>query len=139
MLQEGDMPIEQLLAMYGYGGAPSADVNSSSSSMSPDSSQGQDTRSSSEEEILSNQDLTLDKDEIARDLLSNSDENEDKETDVHDLLNSVSSSQTARLLRCKCIYNIFLTSTDKLSVQANVTGCEKSWMGQQNLKLEIQV
>jgi len=46
------------------------------------------------------QDLTLDKEEIARDLLSNSDENEDKETDVHDLLDSVSSSQTARLLRC---------------------------------------
>ncbi|KAL4236329.1 Mesoderm induction early response protein 3 [Mactra antiquata] len=100
--KEGDMPIEQLLAMYGYGGGSAGekeDSQSSSNSMSPDSSQGQDTRSSSEEEILSNQDLTLDKDEIARDLLSNSDENEDKETDVHDLLNSVSSSQTARLLR----------------------------------------
>ncbi|XP_045157885.1 mesoderm induction early response protein 1-like [Mercenaria mercenaria] len=97
--KEGDMPIEQLLAMYGYSGGQAGSGSSSSSSMSPDSSQGQDTRSSSEEEILSNQDLTLDKDEIARDLLSNSDEGEDKETDVHDLLNSVSSSQTARLLR----------------------------------------
>lgn len=98
------MPIDQLLAMYGYGGGSGGDrsnSSSSSSSMSPGSSHGQDTRSNSEEEILSNQDLTLDKEEIARDLLSNSDENEDKETDVHDLLNSVSSSQTARLLRCK--------------------------------------
>lgn len=54
------------------------------------------------------QDLTLDKDEIARDLLSNSDENEDEETDVHDLMEAVSSSQTARLLRCKVSYNFFI-------------------------------
>lgn len=86
------MPIEDLLAMYGYSnGEPPSSVTT----------QGSDSRSSSEEEILSNQDLTLDKDEIARDLLSNSEENEDKETDVHDLLESMEQSQTARLLRCK--------------------------------------
>lgn len=52
--QEGDMPIEQLLAMYGCGsGGGDADSNSSNSSSAD--SQGQDTRSSSEEEILSNQ------------------------------------------------------------------------------------
>lgn len=86
------MPIEDLLAMYGYsnGDPPSSDTT-----------QGSDSRSSSEEEILSNQDLTLDKEEIARDLLSNSEENEDKETDVHDLLESMEQSQTARLLRSK--------------------------------------
>lgn len=76
------MPLEALLMMYRVGAEP------------------QDTRSSSEEEILSNQDLTLDKEEIARDLLKNSD-SDDKETSVNDLLDSVSSSQTARLLRCE--------------------------------------
>lgn len=79
------MPLTDLLSMYGYGNGGV-------------SSEQQDTRSSSEEEILSNQDLTLDKDEIARDLLKNSDDDDDKETDVHDLINSV--SHTARLLRC---------------------------------------
>ena len=59
----------------------------------------QDTRSSSEEEILSNQDLTLDKEEIARDLLKQ--EDVDNETSVNDLLDSVEMpSQTIRLLRC---------------------------------------
>ncbi|XP_021356745.1 mesoderm induction early response protein 1-like isoform X2 [Mizuhopecten yessoensis] len=83
--REGDMPLEQLLAMYKYADEP------------------QDTRSSSEEEILSNQDLTLDKEEIARDLLKTSDDDDDKETTVNDLLNSVhvssAQSQTNRLLR----------------------------------------
>ncbi|KAL5017577.1 hypothetical protein ScPMuIL_007166 [Solemya velum] len=78
--KEGEMPLEALLMMYRVGAEP------------------QDTRSSSEEEILSNQDLTLDKEEIARDLLKNND-SDDKETSVNDLLDSVSSSQTARLLR----------------------------------------
>lgn len=49
------MPIEQLLAMYGYGGGGGTTAGSQSShSLSPNS-QGQDSRSSSEEEILSNQ------------------------------------------------------------------------------------
>ena len=75
------MPLDDLLAMYGYG-------------------EPHDTRSSSEEEILSNQDLTLDKEEIARDLLI--DEEHDKETTVNDLLDSVEvPSHTVRLLRCK--------------------------------------
>lgn len=87
------MPLEDLLAMYGYagqGGSRPAVVD-----------ERQDTRSSSEEEILSNHDLTLDKDEIARDILKTSDDDDDKETTAHELLSSVSSSQTARLLRCK--------------------------------------
>lgn len=79
------MPLSDLMSMYGY-------------HSTHDNNEQQDTRSSSEEEILSNQDLTLDKDEIARDLLKTSDDDDDKETDVHDLINSV--SQTARLLRC---------------------------------------
>lgn len=87
------MPLEDLLAMYGYegqrGSRPAVE------------DERQDTRSSSEEEILSNHDLTLDKDEIARDILKTSDDDDDKETTAHELLSSVSSSQTARLLRCK--------------------------------------
>lgn len=92
------MPLEDLLAMYGYegqrGSRPAVE------------DERQDTRSSSEEEILSNHDLTLDKDEIARDILKTSDDDDDKETTAHELLSSVSSSQTARLLRCK--QNLFL-------------------------------
>ncbi|KAH3734264.1 mesoderm induction early response protein 1-like isoform X2 [Dreissena polymorpha] len=90
--QEGNMPLEQLLARYGAQTAEEASNNSLDS-------QGQDTRSSSEEEILSNQDLTLDKEQIARDLLSGSDENEEENADVDELLETVTSSQTARLLR----------------------------------------
>ncbi len=88
------MPLEELLAMYGYG--------NSDGTLPSASSEPHDTRSSSEEEILSNQDLTLDKDEIARDLLKNDDH--DKETSVNELLDSVDMipSQTVRLLRCKC-------------------------------------
>lgn len=93
------MPMEDLLAMYGASGGslPMADH--------PDSHlDSNDTRSSSEEEILSNQDLTLDKDEIARDLLKN-DEDKDKETTVTDLLESVHvPSHTARLLRCTLLF-----------------------------------
>jgi len=44
------------------------------------------TYSSSEDEILSNQDLTLDKDEIARDLLLSRGEGHDRETTVSDLI-----------------------------------------------------
>ena len=109
--QEGDMPIEDLLAMYGYNNGEPPSVTTSQTS---------DSRSSSEEEILSNQDLTLDKEEIARDLLSNSEDTDDKETDVHDLLESVESSQTARLLRCK-IYIAIPNKTHALvHVQLNL-------------------
>ena len=90
--------MEELLAMYGYG---SGGGGGDSSSLPPSASETQDTRSSSEEEILSNQDLTLDKDEIARDLLNDHDE-ADHETTVNDLLDSVQMpSHTVRLLRCK--------------------------------------
>ena len=101
------MPIEDLLAMYGY--------NNGGDPPSSDTTTGSDSRSSSEEEILSNQDLTLDKEEIARDLLSNSGgEIEDKETGVDDLLETMEQSQTARLLRCRCHLQYFNASeTDK--------------------------
>ena len=92
--QEGDMPMEDLMAMYGYSGGNTVPV--------PDP---ESRASSSEEEILSNQDLTLDKDEIARDLLKD-DEDSNKETSVNDLLDSVDMeipSETHRLLRCKCV------------------------------------
>lgn len=99
------MPLEDLLAMYGYegqrGSRPAVE------------DERQDTRSSSEEEILSNHDLTLDKDEIARDILKTSDDDDDKETTAHELLSSVSSSQTARLLRCK--QNLFLFFLSKIT------------------------
>ncbi|XP_041357861.1 mesoderm induction early response protein 1-like [Gigantopelta aegis] len=91
LTKEGDMPIDQLLSMYGYGAegysVPQPDDNQDS------------TRSSSEEEILENQDLTLDKDEIARDLLINNSEADNKETSVVDLFESVATSHTVRLLR----------------------------------------
>lgn len=89
------MPLEELLAMYGYGGTGPSN---------PSSEQLQESRSSSEEEILSNQDLTLDKDEIAKDLtFLKDDENEDSAS-VNDLMDSVNlKSNTARLLRCKYI------------------------------------
>ncbi|XP_050403317.1 mesoderm induction early response protein 1 isoform X1 [Patella vulgata] len=84
--KEGEMPIEDLLAIYGY---------------SENQDNQDNTRSSSEEEILSNHDLTLDKDEIARDVLKNNSDDDDKETTVTDLLESVTSSHTPRLLRSK--------------------------------------
>ena len=86
------MPIEELLAMYGYGGgAP----------VGPPLETQQESRSSSEEEILSNQDLTLDKDEIGRDLLGDEDDEKESPT-ITELLDSVGEpSQTVHLLRCK--------------------------------------
>ena len=47
---------------------------------------GEITYSSSEDSILSNRDLTLDKDEIARDLLLTRAEGHDRETSVNDLI-----------------------------------------------------
>lgn len=93
--QEGDMPLEELLAMYG---AP------------PESSEAQgDSRSSSEEEIIINRDLTLDKDQVAQDLLRD-DEDSNKETSANDLLQYVKlPSHTARLLRCE--YDILLCNS----------------------------
>ena len=89
------MPIEDLLALY-YGGQTGP----------PEALDPHDTRSSSEEEILSNQDLTLDKEEIARDLLKNEDNDE---TSVNDLMDSVEMpSQTMRLLRCMCTHSFLV-------------------------------
>ena len=96
------MPMEDLMAMYGYSGGSSVPVQQDPESRA----------SSSEEEILSNQDLTLDKDEIARDLLKDDDDS-NKETSVTDLLDSVEMeirSETHRLLRCRLtIYFAFLS------------------------------
>ena len=111
------MPMEELMSLYRHTGDQLSDEHSQSpvdDDLSLDapsiSSELHDTRSSSEEEILSNQDLTLDKDEIARDLLKNVD-NPEQETSVTDLLQSVHvPSQTARLLRCKCTGIFYLGS-----------------------------
>ncbi len=93
------MPIEDLLSMY-YSHQQAAEGEGDSPNHP--AMELHESRSSSEEEILSNQDLTLDKEEIARDLqLKNEDEHEG-ETSVTDLLDSVEMpSQTVRLLRCK--------------------------------------
>ena len=88
--------MEELLAMYGYGGGGRSIPPAAASEQN-------ESRSSSEEEILSNQDLTLDKEEVARDLLQY-DEDSNKETTATDLLDCVQiPSSTARLLRCKWI------------------------------------
>ena len=89
------MPIGDLMAMYGFHGGEAAPPPANADPESRASSY-----SSSEEEILSNQDLTLDKDEIARDLLKD-DEDSNKETSVTDLLHMDIQSETHRLLRCK--------------------------------------
>ncbi len=92
------MPLDELLAMYGYSG---------SGPPNPPSDPLQESRSSSEEEILSNQDLTLDKDEIARDLHFLKDEENDHATNVNDLMDSVNlKSNTARLLRCTKLFHL---------------------------------
>ena len=78
------MPIEELLAAYRQYSSPLEEQS----------------RSSSEEEILSNQDLTLDKEQIGRDLLVE----EDGPTSADELLDSVSMeihSDMERMLRCK--------------------------------------
>ncbi|XP_064607494.1 mesoderm induction early response protein 1-like [Liolophura sinensis] len=107
--KEGEMPIEELLAMYRDGNNP------------------QDTRSSSEEEILSNQDLTLDKEEIARDLLQNSDDMDDQETSVTDLLDSVEPSHTARLLRVRSKETNPDESSDDDSEDGDYQPLEDDW------------
>ena len=105
------MPIDDLLTIYNYPVrhsayfaqnclAPSSSpynccysaMSSSSSSDAPLSgclsaeNTNETTYSSSEDEILSNQDLTLDKEEIARDLLLSRNEGHDRETSVNDLI-----------------------------------------------------
>ncbi|CAD5111778.1 DgyrCDS1051 [Dimorphilus gyrociliatus] len=80
---ESDIPIEKLMAMYSY----------------PASSDFPDRRSSSDEELLSNlsnQDLTLDKEVIARDLLKNNNDADEAGTSVDELLDTV--SETKKLL-----------------------------------------
>jgi len=62
-----------------------SDSRSSLAAASADNT-NETTYSSSEDEILSNQDLTLDKDEIARDLLLSRGEGHDRETSVSDLI-----------------------------------------------------
>lgn len=77
------MPIEKLMAMYSY----------------PASSDMTERGSSSEEELLSNlsnQDLTLDKEIIARDLLKNNNDTDEAGASVDELLDTV--SETKKLL-----------------------------------------
>lgn len=104
------MPLEKLLAIYGGGmhNAPgsSGEVpkDTGEGECSLGSSSDGSAISSSEEEILESQDLTLDKEEIARDLLSPKPRRHDDHHHHHnvDHLMPSSSSSTARLLRCEC-------------------------------------
>ena len=98
------MPIEELLAQYAKAPNPEEEIADNSRSAST---------SSSEEEILENQDLTLDKEVITRDLLNNATPVEDRDISVNELIQNVSRSQTLshteRLLRCKFFLH-FLTN-----------------------------
>ncbi|KAI0210433.1 Mesoderm induction early response protein 3 [Lamellibrachia satsuma] len=107
--KESEMPIEELLALY----------RRQYSSPEPVQSDLHDARSSSEEEILSNQDLTLDKEQIGRDLLTNVDE--DGPTSADELLDSVNMeihSDMERMLRCKLLYLYRMTVFVKRGVHA---------------------
>ena len=110
------MPLDDLIALYGVGanssegGVQSVGTNAlrnedvyqrSSSSGSADNDDSDSARSSSESEILENRDLTLDKEEIARDLLANNDALDDRDSAISELMSTVASSNTVRLLRCE--------------------------------------
>ena len=99
-VQSSEMPIDDLLDLCNVPIRPQAfttsslpytnyyiasDSHSSLAAGSADNT-NETTYSSSEDEILSNQDLTLDKDEIARDLLLSRGEGHDRETSVSDLI-----------------------------------------------------
>ncbi|XP_005105981.1 mesoderm induction early response protein 1 [Aplysia californica] len=92
--KESEMPIEELLAQYSSVPGALEDIADNSRSASS---------SSSEEEILENKDLTLDKEVISRDLLNNAATAEDRDISVNELIQNVSRSQTLsqteRLLR----------------------------------------
>ncbi|XP_063051069.1 mesoderm induction early response protein 3 isoform X2 [Engraulis encrasicolus] len=94
--KEGNMPLEELLAMYRYD--PSVSTAAGSSSM--DSSSGELT-----DELP---DMTLDKEEIAKDLLSG-DYEEETQSSADDLTPSVTSHETAdffpRTLRSNATYD----------------------------------
>ena len=90
--QESEIPIEQLLAQY------SAAVTGPV--MEP-ADNSRSTTSSSEEEILESQNLTLDKEAVARDLLNSGAPAEDRVISVNELIQNVSRSQAERLLRCE--------------------------------------
>jgi len=99
-VQSSEMPIDDLLDLCSVPIRPpffatsslsytsyymASDSRSSLAAGSADNT-NETTYSSSEDEILSNQDLTLDKDEIARDLLLSRGEGHDRETSVSDLI-----------------------------------------------------
>lgn len=118
-MQGGELPIDDILTIYNYpvrqaayfaqnclaSSSPygccyaitSASDSRSSTCLSGDNT-NETTYSSSEEEILSNQDLTLDKDEIARDLLLSRSEGHDRETSVSDLITVLDMRGTQHVL-----------------------------------------
>uniref|UniRef100_A0AAR2IK43 Mesoderm induction early response 1, family member 3 b n=1 Tax=Pygocentrus nattereri TaxID=42514 RepID=A0AAR2IK43_PYGNA len=91
--KEGNMPLEELLALYRY--EPSVSTVGGSSA-----------DSSSVELTDELPDMTLDKEEIAKDLLSGDDE--ETQSSADDLTPSVTSHETSdffpRTLRCKSLY-----------------------------------
>ncbi|RUS86622.1 hypothetical protein EGW08_005638 [Elysia chlorotica] len=88
--KESEIPIEELLAQYSA--AATGPV------MEP-ADNSRSTTSSSEEEILESQNLTLDKEAVARDLLNSVAPVEDRDISVNELIQNVSRSQAERLLR----------------------------------------
>uniref|UniRef100_A0A8C2JI26 Mesoderm induction early response 1, family member 3 a n=1 Tax=Cyprinus carpio TaxID=7962 RepID=A0A8C2JI26_CYPCA len=105
--KEGSMPLEELLALYRYEAADSAAGGSSADSSSVELT----------DELP---DMTLDKEEIAKDLLSGDDE--ETQSSADDLTPSVTSHETndffPRTLRCKrtdfnqCLLYVFVFSQE---------------------------
>ncbi|GFR79478.1 mesoderm induction early response protein 1-like [Elysia marginata] len=88
--KESEIPIEELLAQYSA---------ATTGSVVEPADNSRSTTSSSEEEILESQNLTLDKEAVARDLLNSGAPAEDRDISVNELLQNVSRSQAERLLR----------------------------------------
>lgn len=116
VFQENLMPLD-LFSVYSSTGRPSESLEESGlfsmlgSNMIACSSEQLESYSSSEEEILSNKDLTLDKDEIARDLLRNEGQH-DNEMSLNDLIDTFDVKTSASSLPpCVTCEFCFLAST----------------------------
>uniref|UniRef100_A0A671U9N5 Mesoderm induction early response 1, family member 3 b n=1 Tax=Sparus aurata TaxID=8175 RepID=A0A671U9N5_SPAAU len=102
--KEGNMPLEELLAIYRYEASAGSSIDSSSGDLT--------------DELP---DMTLDKEEIAKDLLSG-DYEEETQSSADDLTPSVTSHEATdffpRTLRCKC--DEIMVGTE---YQADVPSC----------------
>uniref|UniRef100_A0A3P9BCP3 Mesoderm induction early response 1, family member 3 b n=1 Tax=Maylandia zebra TaxID=106582 RepID=A0A3P9BCP3_9CICH len=97
--KEGNMPLEELLAIYRYEASAGSSIDSSSGDLT--------------DELP---DMTLDKEEIAKDLLSG-DYEEETQSSADDLTPSVTSHEATdffpRTLRCKLLLNSDMPSYEK--------------------------